>query len=131
MVTTDGRRLTRIDDPIVDGLQKGDPLFGWAGDPRLALYLDQQARMWELWRLEADNVYRRTLGIPCDVQRGPEAVATMIVKLVECDRNRGVDVGTTVEHMSLARAKDVEESLASFTEEYADRLKSALRKDGV
>jgi hypothetical protein len=41
---------------LIDKLHHGDPVRGWEGDPRLAVYWAPPC--WELWRLEHDGEYR-------------------------------------------------------------------------
>ncbi len=57
---------------LIDKLQNGDPTLGWEGDPRLALFMDDNDR-WVLSRLEADGEYRDICksrpGLPRDGRR--------------------------------------------------------------
>jgi hypothetical protein len=55
-----GRRIW-MDGPMHDlihRIQYGDPVKGWEGDSRLALYFNGEDERFELWRLEDDETYR-------------------------------------------------------------------------
>lgn len=55
-----GRRVW-MDGPMHDlihRIQYGDPVKGWEGDPRLALYFNGETERFELWRCEDDETYR-------------------------------------------------------------------------
>ena len=56
----DGRRLW-MDTPMRDLIHRirfGDPVKGWEGDERLAVYWNGEQERFELWRLEDDGHYR-------------------------------------------------------------------------
>lgn len=123
--------LTRIDDPVAARCQKGDPTFGWEGDERLQLYLDQRAREWVLVRLEHDGVYRVTLTAPAGFHSAFDVVAEMVLALVRTDVRRGFDPHAEVvaSHERVDRAREA--AHRELVEETADRMASALRRDGV
>lgn len=126
-----GRVLTLIEDPLADRLQKGDPTFGWEGDERLALYVDHREGTWDLWRLEADGVYRPTMRLSALTWRGPEAVAEMITQLLSRDQRRGVNVLKVVEDSHAKVEAEAERKATERNEAFADKLAWALTKDGV
>ena len=130
--TSDGNVLQLIDDPVVDRISKGDSILGWEGDARLAMYLNQRDRRWELWRLEADNVYRKTTSVPTDVKTGIDAVGWMIQKLVECDsRRRTTSLADELFAEEAKRRAQVDRELSEFSRESAERIAFGLEKDGV
>lgn len=126
--TPDGGVRHLIEDPMVDRITKGDPTFGWEGDDRYGLYVNQREGRFELWRLENDNVYRCSLNCPGYV-KGVEAVAWLVKWIVEHDSRRGHDpVLTVIEHntrIDSAKAAASTERNA----EVADRLHFGLMKD--
>lgn len=126
-----GRVLTLIDDPMCDRLTKGDSVFGWEGDERLALYLDMRERTWDLWRMEGDGVYRPTMRLSADVWRGPEVVAEMVMRLIGSDQRRGVKVLDVVERAAKKAEAASEARQSEWVGEAADRLAHGLIKDGV
>ena len=54
---------------LADKLRFGDPARGWEGDERLALCLNSDTEMWEVWRLDNGTyhlVARRSTAEPLD-----------------------------------------------------------------
>lgn len=78
-------------DELIYKLHYGDPTLGWEGDPRLALYLDDDC--WVLERLEADDTYRTV----CRSRPGVTLDNRLIVLLMEHDQRRGFDVEAVAE----------------------------------
>lgn len=67
-----GRRIW-MDGPmhdLVNRVQRGDPVKGWEGDDRLAIYFNGETERFELWRCEDDGTYRMVcrsdVGMPLD-----------------------------------------------------------------
>lgn len=125
----DGRRLW-VDGSmrdLIDRLHNGDPVLGWEGDPRLAVYWNQPTQRWELWRLEDDNEYRFVCrsapGVPFDVR--------VIHALIEWDvRRRQVSLhDEIVEHNDRLDAEADKRRNEWIAEEFAPKLRHALRKD--
>lgn len=84
----DGRRLW-IDPSVrdmIDVLHNGDPVLGWEGDPRLALYLEDGA--WCVYRYEADGEMRPV----CRSRPGLALDARLIRHLQSHDQRRGFDL---------------------------------------
>lgn len=121
-----GRRLW-FEPAVAETIRKlheGDPLRGWAGDPRLAVYW---AGTWELWRLEHDGEYRIVWrgdpGTPLDER--------IIDVLIEWDRRRAE---MTLHDRMVAETQRhegaIERDWHNYVEgEAAPRLAHALRKD--
>jgi hypothetical protein len=110
---------------LIDKLHHGDPVRGWAGDPRLAVYWAPPC--WELWRLEHDGEYRLTWrgapGTPFDER--------LIDMLVAADRYRR----TRSLHDEIVERNDRRDAQAQadwdsyVAEEAAPRLAKALRRE--
>lgn len=125
----EGRRLW-MDSAMRDLIQRvrfGDPVKGWEGDERLAVYFNEPARCFELWRLEDDNEYR----FVC--RSGPGVVfdERVIDALLKWDRQRrkvGLheEIAAQHERVDAARENELNEWVA---EEMAPRLRHAFRKD--
>jgi hypothetical protein len=125
----DGRRLW-MDTPMRDLIQRirfGDPVKGWEGDDRLAVYWDGATERFELWRLEDDETYRMVArsgpGIPFDER--------VIDALIGWDnRRRTVSLHDQVvrqnEQVDAERRSSSSEYMA---EEVAPRLRHAIRKE--
>jgi hypothetical protein len=122
-----GRRLW-FEPGVAETIRKlhdGDPLRGWAGDPRLAVYWAGDC--WELWRLEHDGEYRITWrgdpGTPLDDR--------IIDVLLEADRQR--QTMALHDRMVSDRERRDQTSERSFheyvSEELAPRMAHVLRKD--
>lgn len=82
-----GRRLW-MDPGIKDMIHKlhyGDPTMGWEGDPRLALYLEEDR--WVVQRLESDGVMR----VVMQSQPGGKLDDGLILHLMAHDARRGFD----------------------------------------
>lgn len=123
-----GDVLTLIEDPLADRIAKGDPTFGWEGDERYALYVNPRAQRWELWRLEADNVYRRSVVVPGFV-KGVEAVAWVVRWIVDHDGRRGFSPAEFVIQENIRTQKARDAAMHARNEEAADRLHHGLTKD--
>lgn len=126
-----GRVLTLIDDPVADRLSGGDPLFGWEGDDRLALYIDYQGGTWDLVRLERDGIYRVARRLACQAFSSAEVVPELILWLTRNDTRRGYDphrdVVETAVRIDAQRTKERHELVG----EAAERVHHGLRKDGA
>lgn len=125
----DGRRLW-MDTPMRDLIQRirfGDPVKGWEGDERLALYWNEIERRFELWRLEDDNEYRFVCRSGIDMPLDER----VIDGLLSMDRHRQARslhdrIVANNEAVDAARARETEEWIA---EEMAPRLQHAFRRD--
>lgn len=126
----DGVGRVLIVDPVADKLAKGDPTMGWEGDERLALYINPLWALWEIWRLEHDNVMRLVMRLDAS-RRGPEVVALAIAKLVQTDTRRGFDVTEAIDKANRDHEAAKDKKAAEVNEEFADRLGHALVKDGL
>ena len=126
-------RLLWIDRDIVAKIQGGDPVLGWEGDDRLAVYLEAETPdgpVWALWRLEEDNVYRHVVrtepGVPFDER--------VIHWLIAHDKRRkGPDFNLdeiVKKHNDQIDAKIEADRNEYIAEELAPRLRHALVKDG-
>ncbi len=102
---------------LVHKMHYGDPVIGWEGDPRLAIYLDQDRTtgedVWTVERLESDGVYRTV----CRSRPGLALDERLLLRLMEHDTRRGFDPA----------------SLEAFTPqegntERDDQLRNALEK---
>lgn len=110
---------------LIHRLHYGDPVKGWEGDERLAVYYNPPR--WELWRLEHDEVYRMVCrsgeGIPFDER--------VIDALVQWDRRRRtvslhdevVDHNAAIDRERTYAARDFLEN------EAAPRLAAALARE--
>lgn len=122
-----GRRLW-FEPSIAETIRKlheGDPVRGWAGDPRLAVYWAGDC--WELWRLEHDGEYRITWrGEP-----GTRLDERIIDMLVAFDRQRQtVPLHDRIAIDNERRDTAVQSEWRSYVaEEAAPRLARALRKE--
>lgn len=125
-----GKESHLIVDPLADRIVKGDPTLGWEGDARMALYLDPKNRQWELWRLEADNVYRPTAILPADIP-GYDAVGQFIMHLARTDSRKGFDVHNHVVAEAIKAEKAKQAKVDQFAGEGADRLAFALKQDAA
>lgn len=83
----DGRVLwTSLElQEFIHKLHYGDPVIGWEGDPRLALYLEGES--WVLERLEADGEYRTV----CRSRPGLPLDERLFIRLMQHDLRRGFD----------------------------------------
>lgn len=124
---TDAIRVL-IDDLLADPIQKGDRLLGWEGDERYALYVNHNAGRWELWRLEADNVYRMSVAVPGFVHGG-DIVPWLVSWLVDHDGTRGFDPAQAAIDETVAAERAKAKVREDRDEENADRLHHALLKD--
>lgn len=125
---TDVREL--VEDPVADKLAKGDPLFGWEGDDRLALYINRTRGEWTLARLEHDGQYRIATTVP-GIRRGNDVVAGLVLWLVESDTRRGFDPHLAIVEHHTKRERAKESALDDFESEAAERVAHGLVKDGA
>ncbi len=112
---------------LIRKLHEGDPVRGWEGDPRLAVYWAPPS--WELWRLETDGEYRIVWrgkpGTPFDER--------IIDMLLAWDRHRRTvplhdEITANNERVDAEREADLNEYVA---EEVAPRLAYGLHKEGA
>lgn len=123
----DGRQLWIEPDVagVLHRLHYGDPTKGWEGDPRLAVYYDPRAKVWELTRYEADGQYR----LVARSKPGVRFNESLIDALVARDVRRGFDphkhIVSVNEGINRKRSAQMQEYIA---EEVAPRLQAGLRK---
>jgi hypothetical protein len=123
-----GRRLWMESamSTLVDKLHFGDPVRGWEGDPRLAVYWAPPC--WEIMRLENDGEYRMV----CKSKAGVPFDERLIDALVAHDRNRH---GPGFVHDGIAASRERSEARQQavlderITEDIAPRLRHALRSE--
>jgi hypothetical protein len=112
-------------EAVMRKVQHGDPVKGWEGDPRLALYAhdEGEGRVWELCRLEHDGQYRLVArsqpGVPFDDR--------IVDELIARDRRRGFDVDQAVVAANERRDREAADRAADLDAETGDRLAHALR----
>jgi hypothetical protein len=120
-----GRRLW-IDGAmaaLIHKLHFGDPVRGWEGDPRLAVYWAPPR--WEVWRLEHDGQYRQVCrslpDIPFDER--------LIDSLIQWDRHRaGRSLhDSIVTNNDRVAGRDKQRRDDFIAEELAPRLRHAVR----
>ena len=126
----------RVDHDIVTRLQCGTG--AWGGDARLALYADPRENTWELWRLEYDGKYRiagrqKRPGLGQTGQTlGEDLLNTLLHHLVSVDLQRGHDPIADLDAHEAGLERRHEAEFSDFvTNDFADRLKHALKKDGA
>lgn len=127
----DGKRLW-MDSGMRDVIHKlhhGDPVKGWEGDPALAVYWNEHASVWELWRLEHDGEYRMT----CRSKPGVPFDDRLIDALIANDRRRRTK--SLHDEVVDRNARKAEADKAArdewVAEEVAPRLRLALRNEGA
>lgn len=126
--------ITLIDDPLIAPLHDGYGPLGWEGDPRLAVYVDGNARSWILVRLEADGQYRPVAetGLGAAHVAPVDIVGQLIQFLVTHDSRRGYDpLADADRHNALLEAEQERQLSDRVVNDLAPRLRHALRKDGV
>lgn len=109
---------------VIHKLHYGDPVRGWEGDPRLAVYWNPPR--WEVMRLEADGEYRmvcRSLpGVPFDER--------LIDNLIAWDLRRNPHVVDQVMKRNLRMRDEVESNHRVWLdEEIAPRLRRAMENE--
>jgi hypothetical protein len=110
---------------LIDKLHYGDPVRGWEGDPRLAVYWNPP--VWEVMRYEADGQYRMV----CRSKPGVPFDERLIDALVEHDRQRAAiglhdRIAANNDGIDAARRARRDEYIA---EEVSPRLRYALRSE--
>lgn len=112
---------------LIDRLHFGDPVIGWEGDERLAVYYDGEERRWEVMRLEDDGVYRLVCRSKPDVIFDER----LLWRLCEWDRNRRTRslVDDIVAHNDRLTARRAADTDSYIVEEVAPRLRHAILKE--
>lgn len=111
-------------------LNDGDPTLGWPGDQRLALYINRQWIRWELWRLEADGVYRMTSSWPLADVRAGDIIGRCITDCLRSDqRTNNVHLHEQVLAANARAHRPVLDKLADQRGEAAERVAHAIKKD--
>jgi|SaaInlStandDraft_1057018.scaffolds.fasta_scaffold13185_4 hypothetical protein len=131
--TQNGRTLwvdTGMDD-LIKKIHHGDPVLGWEGDERLAVYANQTqgGMVFELWRLEEDEQYRHVM----HTQPNDPFDHQIIRWLVENDKRRkpkgwSLDAEIKEHNTALDDAKE-QQRKEWVREEFGPRLLHAVRKD--
>jgi len=110
---------------LIDKLHYGDPVIGWEGDERLAVYWNDPR--WEIWRCEVDNKYRMV----CRSKPGVLFDERVLMQLRDYDSRR-VQRDLFVENNAHNDKIDADKKSAFdewITEEAAPRLAHAFRQD--
>jgi hypothetical protein len=117
-----------VDDPMVKRVREGDGLLGWAGDNRLALYVNPEHGAWEWWRLEANGEYAPVVAFDPAIVPWFELIAKSILWFQAHDQQAGFD---PIEEM---RKSEQERELRQVVERHeasvqlADAMQFDLRK---
>lgn len=126
-----GRKVLHlVVDPLVEKITKGDPVFGWAGDDQLALYLDFQGRVWHTVRWESGR-YSFVAQTSAEFMRIGDLVPSLILFLVEHDGRRGFDVVAAQDKVNDAVLAERQRESDEFCDEVGEQLHHALVKEGV
>lgn len=113
---------------LIDKLHFGDPVKGWEGDTRLGVYWHEEAKRWEVWRVEDDGVPRLVCrsgpGIPFDDR--------LIDALLQWDqRRRKVSLIDEINAANERVEAEHEAEHSDFVrEEFGPRLHDAVLRDG-
>lgn len=128
-----GRQIwldTGMDD-LIHKIQHGDPVLGWEGDERLAVYAtpNPAGMVFELWRLEDDEQYRHVM----HTQPGDPFDHNVIRWLVMNDKRRkpqgwSLDEEVKEHNRNLDEQHDAKRN-EWVREEIGPRLLGAMRKD--
>jgi hypothetical protein len=109
---------------LIDKLHHGDPVRGWEGDPRLAVYWNPP--VWEVMRLEADGQYRMV----CRSKPGVPFDERLIDALVAHDRQRGFQLHAgIVDNNERIKAEHRAALDERVVEDIGPRLRHALRSE--
>jgi len=130
-----GRRLWL--DPalkdVIDKIHHGDPVKGWEGDPRLAVYAlpTPVGLVWELVRLEDDEQYRHVHYTEPNQPLDDRIIDWLLANDAR-RRPNGYNLAAEIEKANdaLDRERDAKRD-EWVAEEIAPRLRHALRKDGL
>ena len=125
----DGRRIW-MDGPMRDLIHRirfGDPVKGWEGDDRLALYFNGQEERFELFRLEDDETYR----LVCRSGVGMALDERVIDALIGMDgRRRRTPLMDDIVKTNNAIEADNERRMNEWiAEEMSPRLRNAFSKE--
>lgn len=110
---------------LADKLKYGDPTRGWPGDERLALVLNSDAGLWEVWRLDHNTyhlVARRSTAVPLDER--------VIDHIMAHDTRRRDVIGEMIAHNAkLDRERDQrrDEQITEMVDQFA----ATVRRSGV
>lgn len=105
-------------------LREGDPLAGWPGDPRLALYRAEKDPRWYLYRLEADGEYRMVVRSKPGV-----TLETLIPWLVKHDSHRGAHVAEMVNEHNAKLERKLAQSHHERMAESLERVVWGIHRD--
>lgn len=110
---------------LIDKLHYGDPVRGWEGDPRLAVYWAPP--VWEIMRLEHDGQYR----LVCRSKPGVPFDERLIDALVANDRQRAtVGLYERIEaHNDRVEARHRAALNERLAEDVAPRLRHAIGRE--
>lgn len=131
-----GPARIRVDHWVNDAIQRGHG--AWEGDPRYCLYANPSENTWELWRFEWDGEYRlegrqkRPGPGQTGQTLGDDLLNTILTQLVKNDIRRGFDPVAEIDAHDAAREREWDRTFGDWArEDFADRLKHALMKDGA
>jgi hypothetical protein len=121
--------LLWVNRDVVDKITYGDPVIGWEGDDRLAVFLEcRNPEIWAIYRLEDDNKWRHVVrtepGIPFDER--------VLHWLCQHDtRKNDIDLDKLVKEANEKVEAERDAKIDEWeNEEIFPRLKHAMRKDG-
>lgn len=122
-----GLDLVLISDPFADPLWKGEPILGWEGDNRLALYLAPRQATWALVRYCEDRSLQVIKTVPATPGSAVNVVGELIGFLLGHDSRRGVNPIAEAAAHNDAQVARVDANLERWvSEEGAPRAAKAL-----
>jgi hypothetical protein len=110
-------QMVLVSDPVADTVWKGEPILGWGGDNRLAVYLAPAARRWCLVRYCEDRSFQVLAVRPAEQGSAIQMIGELIGFLLANDARRGVDVAAEVQAANDANVARIDRELEEWVSE--------------
>lgn len=123
----DGKTFVKVEDPLLNVLQKGDTIFGWEGDPCIHMYFQPQNRQWILFRY-AEGHYHLVRRLPFELCSAADLAANTVAWLVTHDAWRGHNPLLIVEQANAKARKENDERIHEKWNDALPKAREAFKK---
>lgn len=122
-----GKAFVKIDDPLLNVIQKGDSILGWEGDPALQMYFAPDLRQWVLFR-QAEGAYHIIRRLSFDACSAGDLAGNTVTWLVMHDTRRGYNPLMIIEKTNAQARKDNDQRIHEKWNDALPKAREALKK---
>lgn len=121
------KTFVKIDDPLLNVLQKGDTVLGWEGDSSIQMYFAPDLRQWVLFRY-AEGDYHVVRRLSFEACSAADLAGNTVAWLVTHDTRRGYNPLMIIEKTNAQARKDNDQRIHEKWNDALPKAREALKK---